>query len=166
MRSVPLQRGYVTLVDDEDFEAVAAIRWCIVVSSYGSVHAKVGNAKCRNGVRRLHHFIFERSTGITVPTGMQIDHANGDTMDNRRANLRLCTASQNCANRYKTRERRGVYQAPNGKWRASVNSKGKRYHLGYFDDVEQAARARDRKATELFGEFAVLNFPESHNATS
>ncbi|MDI9433494.1 MAG: hypothetical protein QM570_17405 [Planctomycetota bacterium] len=84
-------------------------------------------------------------------------------LDNRRCNLRICTQLQNSQNSRRRRPGksrfRGVF--PRGdKWQAAVQHNGKPMYLGLFDEEVEAARARDRKAFELAGEFAVLNFPD------
>jgi hypothetical protein len=99
---------------------------------------------------------------------MVVDHINANSLDNRRRNMRNCTPRQNNHNRQFTGNASGfagVY--PQGKrWRASIQHKGRMIHCGLFDDKIEAARARDRKAIELFGPFACLNFPEEHQAAS
>jgi len=102
---------------------------------------------------------------MRAPKGVMCDHRNHNGLDNRKSNLRLCTSAQNqynkkpkkdCASKYKGVVRRKDCK----KWRAKIGFKGKRIHLGYFDDEMDAAMAYDDKAIELFGEFAYLNFPE------
>ncbi len=97
-------------------------------------------------------------------TGLCVDHINGDPLDNRRSNLRVCTHAQNLQNKRKAKHGRALFKglawrADIQKWQVSVARGGKRYHLGFFLDQGAAARAYDKKALELFGEFAKLNFP-------
>jgi hypothetical protein len=99
-----------------------------------------------------------------------IDHINGDGLDNRRANLRQATTSQNMANRRKQQTFNGkpvssqylgvTWDKTNKAWRAQVKCDGKRYRLGLFKREVDAALAYDRQKRELFGEFARLNFPD------
>lgn len=104
---------------------------------------------------------------MSAPLGVSVDHINGDTLDNRKSNLRLATSSENGANvpkREGTSSRfKGVCWDKNGhRWKAHIGYQGKRVHLGYFVDEEEAARAYDRVARTLFGEFARTNFGENH----
>lgn len=98
-------------------------------------------------------------------SGFRVDHRDGNGLNNRRSNLRWATAAQNQWNKRRQRTSRSPYKgvwSPNKdhpKWRAAVECNGVRHFLGSFDTAEGAARAYDRKATELFGEFALLNFP-------
>jgi len=100
---------------------------------------------------------------LLVDGSQEIDHINGNSLDNRKANLRVCTHRQNtqnsgkregCNSRFK-----GAYWNKNrGKWHARIGHRGKQIHLGYFES--EAAKAYDEKAKELFGVFAHPNFPQ------
>jgi hypothetical protein len=96
---------------------------------------------------------------------MVIDHANGDTLDNRKVNLRICTRADNKRNRgipsNNTLGYKGVALTKSKKrYMARIGSgRGKHMYLGTYDTIEEAARAYDAKAKELFGEYAYLNFP-------
>lgn len=100
------------------------------------------------------------------PEGMMVDHINGDQLDNRRANLRICLKSQNQKNRTKTTgcssRYKGVsWNEQTQNWKSSICSDGQRYHLGSFDAEVEAALAYDNAARRLHGEFAALNFPNN-----
>jgi len=96
------------------------------------------------------------------PPGMVVDHINRNGLDNRESNLRNCTRLQNLQNRYWAAgqsQYRGV--SPVGdKWQAVIGYNNETIHLGLFEDEVEAAKARDRKAYELAGPFAYLNFPD------
>lgn len=102
------------------------------------------------------------------PRGMEVDHINGDTLDNRRSNLRVCTRQQNHRNRRRScgmSSLKGVtYQASrNGArpWMSRIRlSRSVRLYLGNFDTALEAALAYDEAAVKHFGEFAAPNFPE------
>lgn len=103
--------------------------------------------------------------------GQICDHINRDKLDNRRENLRVCTLSQNAANSTKLRKQnksgfRGVsWNTRANKWHVRVQRGNKDFIVGHFLCKEEAARAYDAKALELFGEFAVLNFPLASSET-
>ncbi len=113
---------------------------------------------------KLHKVIAERM-GISG----EVDHANGDILDNRRSNLRAATRSENNSNRQKfsngtpASKYKGV-QFTHGKWAASIQKDKERKWLGYFKHEDSAAKAYDIAVKELHGEFAVLNFPDDNAA--
>lgn len=103
-----------------------------------------------------------RLHGIKIPNGMEPDHINRNRLDNRFENLRLCTRSQNLANRVVRPNKtgfRGVVRRRSGKYRGSLDHMGRKYLTPTVDTAEEAARARDEIARQLYGEFAILNFP-------
>jgi len=156
--TVPLTRKKVALVDAIDYERVSRHKWCAYRTG------NVWYAQCRTHSRtiRMHQFI------MNPPKGMVVDHANGNGLDNRRDNLRLCTQLENAWNHGRRKPEGagsqyiGVYpcQRPPGKWCIRVQRDGQVTNLSPFDTPEEAARVRDRKALELHGEYAWLNFPE------
>lgn len=162
---VPLSRGKVAVIDAADAERVLEHKWCCMVTRQGIAYAQTTfRKKHREEQKRstilLHRFIME------PPSGMQVDHTNGDTLDCRRQNMRVATASQNCQNRGPRKKGsaapyKGVYLLK-GRWAARITAKGVKTFLGYFDGPENAALAYDRAAIEMHGDFARLNFPEAH----
>jgi hypothetical protein len=107
---------------------------------------------------------------LNAPPNMEVDHVNGNPLDNRKENLRVCTHEENGRNRKPNkgkifkgvREIKSVGQkkARHKRFLAAIYFKGKSIPIGYYATEEEAALAYDRKAKELFGEFANLNFPE------
>ncbi len=101
------------------------------------------------------------------PGDLQVDHINRNLLDNRIANLRLATASNNKANTAKPKinnkglptknSYKGAYQNPNGTWHASIKSRGRVHNLGDFKTEKEAAIAYNKKAVELHGQFALIN---------
>ncbi|MFI5473137.1 HNH endonuclease [Streptomyces cacaoi] len=161
MREIHLTSGGIALVDDEDFDRVVETgSWYAHKSlntSYATQNYRPDGGKYTT--RRMHSFI----TGLPY-----VDHVNGNGLDNRRANLRAATASQNQANQRMRRDNRsgfrGVQHAPGDRWRALLIAKGQRISLGYYDAREDAARAYDAAAIDHFGEFARTNFPRENYA--
>lgn len=87
-----------------------------------------------------------RILGLGDGDPRQADHVNGDTLDNRRANLRIVTNAQNAQNMAAHSDARSAYRgvdwfAPHGKWRARAHIGGRSHHIGYFDDEAEAGDA-------------------------
>jgi hypothetical protein len=98
---------------------------------------------------------------INAPLGKEVDHINGDSLDNRRDNLRLCTRQQNCCNRKHQIKAKSKYKGVHprkDKWAAVIRFKKRLRHIGVFETEVAAAMAYDDKARELFGDFAFTNF--------
>lgn len=99
------------------------------------------------------------------PKGKYIDHINGDKLDNRKENLRICTNSQNLMNRGKSFNNKSGYKGVSKRsdygYRAEIRLEGKKYYAGSAKTPEEAARMYDKKCIELHGEFAVTNFKKS-----
>lgn len=164
MKTIPLTQGQVALVDDEDYEALSKFKW------YANIQRK-GRGEQRYAVRNAHkpegrgQVYMHRQI---LPGVTQIDHRYGNGLNNQRENLRPSTPSQNIANQKKTyRNRTSKYKGVHlhtqlKKWSVQVNHK----HVGLFVDEEDAARAYDRAALKVYGEFARLNFPELRADTS
>jgi hypothetical protein len=123
-----------------------------------------------NGVRHflyLHRAVWEEFNG-PISEGMQIDHINGDGLDNRLENLRICRNGQNHFNMRKyqyqeitTSQYKGVcLHKTSGLWHARINVSGKCISLKYFKSEIEAARAYNKAAIQYYGEFASLNIIE------
>lgn len=157
--SIPLTQGQTTVVDDADAR-FASLKWYAkpIKRRTGGFYA----ARIEQGTTvYLHRVILSATAGVLV------DHINGDGLDNRRANLRLATLSQNLMNRVSTSATgfRGVepsYRKAHP-WAACLYKGKRRTRLGSFSTAEEAARAYDRAALAQYGEFAKLNFPAPAN---
>lgn len=162
MIEIELTQGFTALVDDEDAHLVLPFRWFALRSGNGTRYAarSVTRADGSQAVLLMHRVILD------APAGLEVDHINGDTLDNRRrTNLRLCTHQQNCWNKKLYRNNhgpgyRGVsWSASSGKWKVQIGHAGRQIFGGYFDDPVEAAKTYDRIIRELRGEWAVTNFP-------
>lgn len=154
--SVLLPCGETFLLDEQDVHLVRSKYVRIHrVRSDGS-YVTVGTTKSER--QFLHRLI------LAPDPGFEVDHRNRNGLDCRRVNLRLCTHSQNCANRRKTKDStgqfRGIFQQKSGKWAARITVSGKTIYLGTFETDIDAAEEYDRAAVKHFGEFAALNFPD------
>ena len=155
MREIPLSRGLVALVDDEDFERLSKFKW------YASPAYAVRNGKDADGKAmqiRMHREI------LNAKPDQEVDHVNRNGFDNRRENLRLCSHAENVRNRssYKNNSSgfKGVsFHKGTGKWQARIRIDERLQHLGVHATAEEAARAYDAAAIEIHGKFASLNFP-------
>lgn len=159
VREIPLTRGKVALVDDEDYERVAKFRWGVLYAKGNQCYAR--RATKRDGVFRnvlMHRFILD------APDGMTVDHINGDGIDNRRCNIRLATQQQNAwnsaVNADSTSGYKGVYPRSVRSFLAAIVHDGNRFDLGGFRTPEDAARVHDAAAVILRGDFAWTNFPD------
>lgn len=158
MKLIPLTQGHVALVDDQDYEDLMRYKWFADIRGCGIYikrHRPIIDGK--NGNIYMHRQIM----GVS-DSKMIVDHINGNQLDNRRENLRLCTHSQNSMNCKATKGRRipfkGVFVRPSGRFGARIMFERRQITIGTFDTQEEAACAYDQKAKELFGEFANPNF--------
>ncbi len=136
--------------DEEDKVYLGLARWQL----YGKYYS---------ASRRINgEMLFHRVILAPIPDGLEVDHINGDTKNNRKSNLRLCTRSQNIGARRITPQSlsgyRGVDKLPHGKYKARIVVKGRNINLGHYSDPEEVARAYDKGALKYFGEFARTNF--------
>jgi len=158
MRMIPLTQGQYAIVDDANYEALNKHKWCAAKmhGKYYAIRGVRNDSKTRTVY--LHREILQPAVG------QEIDHINGNPLDNRDNNLRLCTSAQNHMNqrpRGGSSQFKGVtWHKRNKKWQAEIQHNGKSYWLSAFADETDAARAYDKAAREHFGEFARLNFPE------
>ncbi len=156
-RRIYLGEGEWTILDPQDYYLFGDLKWTISGNSkrfYATRFLKIAPGKTKT--LRLHREI------MNAPKGLLVDHINSDTLDNRRANLRLATHSQNsCNRRIKSKGSsrfRGVQFRKNRGWVAVTYKNKKMIWLGTFDSEIDAARAYDRAAIKYHKEFARLNF--------
>ena len=155
---IPLTRGYVALIDDEDVERVSAHRWWAVPGGRPAGKMYAYTQISRKTVY-LHRFVL-----APMPFRALVDHRNGDSLDCRKSNLRIATGTLNNANAKVAvgiSGYRGVHRSSrkDSAWRAVIEVGGRVTRITGFRNPEDAARAYDELARVHFGEFATLNFP-------
>lgn len=157
MRTIRLlHQSMDALVDDDDFEFLLHWEWRYL-NGYVS-------AWCRDTSSTLYiHRVILIRAGFDL-TNLEGEHRDRDRLNNQKYNLRVATSSQNKINMaLHTRNVsgfKGVYfNRQHMKWQAQISFQSKRRYLGLFESAEEAAKAYDRAAKRLFGEFAFLNFP-------
>lgn len=158
MKQIPLSQGGFALVDDEDYSELSKYRWR---DHYGYasrwVRLRSGRGAGCTTLKLMHRDI------LNPPDGVEVDHINGDRCDNRRANLRLCTKTENQRNSKKhkdgtTSKYKGVSKRKGSRlYKAEIRINGKQIYLGNFTDERDAARAYNEMALKHFGAFARLN---------
>ena len=159
-RRIPLTQGKYAIVDPDDFYWLSKHKWTAarVYTKFYAVRYEGSKTSGKRKSYRMHREVAH------TPEGLECDHINGNSLDNRKANLRSATRQQNCWNSRKRRPKslskyKGVSRNKRGrKWKAMLTVNGKTTYLGSFDDQKQAAKAYDRAAKKYRGEFANLNF--------
>lgn len=162
MKKIQLTKGYEALVDDEDFEYLSQFKWYPTVNGCGklyvSSHSKTNRAKVY-----MHRMI------LKPPDGLFVDHVDGNTFNNQRSNLRICSRRENGRNRGKQKDNTSGYKGVSWDtwgWKAYINTGGRNKNLGRFKDKDDAARAYNKAALEYHGEYAYQNIlPHSPGLT-
>lgn len=160
MRQIELSQGQVALVDNEDYARVSQRNWYATKTMYGYYAAGwTPMVKGKRSGLLMHRVI------MGAKKGQEVDHRDGNGLNNQRYNLRFCTGSQNLQNQRisthpsKLSKYKGVTWHKGGrKWQVAIRGENKKnYYLGSYADEIKAARVYDEKAKELFGEFARIN---------
>jgi len=160
---IPLTQGEFARIDFQDWPLISQHKW------QASLEYKMWYAKRSVAVPKKRTIRMPREIlGLEHGDGIWVDHINGDGLDNRRGNLRICTPSENSANQKMRSDSHNNWKGVKfdarpqrqKRWVARITQNGKEIFIGYFDTELEAAKAYDKKARELFGEFACPNFPE------
>lgn len=155
---IPLSQGKFALIEDADVPFVSKFNW-VVVKVRPNRFGGVFYAKCSETDKYMHVML------TNPPEGLEVDHMNGDGLDNRRSLLRIVTRSQNQANSF-SKPSQSIYKGISkvkgyqDKWVAHISANNVSYHLGYHTGEILAAEAFDAAARLHFGLNARLNFPK------
>lgn len=163
--TIPLTQGQVAIIDEVDAD-LAKLKWFAEKreQTYYATRNRSKANGAKPGILRLHHAVMGKP-----PPDMEVDHINGDGLDNRRCNLRFVTCRQNQGNRRKHQTKtytrfKGVFRYPYKRkpWGAQIRFDGKTRWLGSFATEEEAARAYDAAAVAAYGrEYARINFSQA-----
>ena len=163
MRRIQLTQGRFALVDNEDYDEIASYKWC--------AHQRQNSKNCY-AVRTVrlsfgrYKTVYMHRAILSPGPRLEVDHANGNGLDNRRSNIRACTHSENIRNRAKrakaSSQFKGVsWNVAARRWAANIHSgPDRQIFLGYFADEVEAAKSYDAAARHHFGRFARLNFDD------
>ena len=160
MKEIQLTKGKVALVDDEDFEYLNKFKWCLRGTGLGKFYAIRGFRKSKKnnitGSISMHRELMKPEKGYVI------DHLDGNTLNNQKSNLRICTQSQNCSNQkisiLNTSGYKGVvYNKKNKRYYARITVNRIIFSLGGYIYIKDAARAYNAAALKYHGEFANLN---------
>lgn len=156
VKEIPLTKGRVALVDDEDYEHLMQWKWHLYNKGYANrtieAPREAGGKRKKTGCQ-MHRYI------MNAPKGSMIDHINGDKLDNRKENLRFCTDQQNKMNCPPRKKYKGASRVKSchNRWEVQIRVNGKKLYIGMYDSEEKAALAYNEAAKKYFGEFAWLN---------
>lgn len=159
---MPLSQGQYAIVDADDYSHLSRHKWYAVKGGSYTFYAVRGIV---DGDGKRLRFMMHREV-LKVPDNMLVDHVNRNGLDNRKANLRPATHTQNMRNRRKHARKRGskykgvYWNKGMKKWHVRIGVNGTRLRIGKFSDEIEAARAYDRAARKYHKEFAALNFPD------
>jgi len=156
MKLIPLNKNKYAIIDDEDYETLSRYSWSVICTKKGKEYAV---RWIPGSIKFMHREI------LNAPTNRIVDHKDGNGLNNQKGNIRICTYSQNNASARKRTGCASIYKGvewsrSKRKWRSRIGvSKGRKVHIGYFSNERDAAIAYDKKAKEVYGEFAYINFP-------
>lgn len=149
-------KGKYAVVDDDDYNLVSPYRWYYLKGGYARAEIFDGSKQRKRIL--MHRLILNASDGDVV------DHINGNGLDNRKSNIRICTFTQNGQNRRPNINSSSTYKGvsfhrKHNKWTARIRVNGRLINIGLFESEIDAARAYDIMAIKHFGEYANINFP-------
>jgi hypothetical protein len=159
-KTIPLSQGKFALVDDEDYEFLNQWKWCAHKNKNNVFYVERNELIPKRKIIKMHRVI------MNAPIGMEVDHIDRDGLNNQKANLRLCTQTENQRNKSLYRNNSSGYRGvkANGRnWQSEIRVNGQGIYIGTYKTKVEAAQAYDLAAKKYHKDFANLNFPEAIN---
>jgi hypothetical protein len=160
MKKIPLTQGMFAMVDDEDFEFLNQWKWSVHKGKNNSFYAK-RNSNSTDGLLKRKNILMHREIMKITDPNIIIDHEDHNGLNCQKSNMRSCNHSENNKNRssHGASKFLGVsWQASIKRWRAEIKNNNVKEYIGVYINEVDAAKAYDKKAIKLHGEFANLNF--------
>lgn len=154
MRALALPNNHLTLLDDVDFDSLSKFKWHAYCDHSGKWYVRSN----RRSGKRTHVILMHRAI-LDAPKGMEVDHIDGNGLNNQRDNLRLATSSQNKFNRRLDQRNKSGHKGVvrrGQKWAVYIGLNNKQIYLGRFAKIEDAIRVRLEATAHLHGEFGRL----------
>ena len=155
---LPITKGYLAIVDLDDIPLLINYTWWVTDKGAKKRYSRYVRARHIPGNKQKYILMHRLITG--AKEGELVDHINGDTLDNRRSNLRICNAVENARNRSNTKNSKSGYKGVNSsrkRWKVEIGYMGKLKYYGTFKEREDAATVYNFAVKDLFGEFASYN---------
>ena len=159
MKEIELTQDQVAIVDDDDYEYLSQWKW--YAHKRTRKNGDKFDARTRSGNKKI---LMHRLIMKVLQAEIEVDHINGNPLDNRKDNIRCCTRQENSRNSNSGRKNKFGYKGvtvQNKNIYAQIFDGKKHIFMSGFRTIEEAALSYDKKAIELFGDFAKLNFSEA-----
>lgn len=150
-KKIPLTRGFFAIVDESDYEELSRKKWTYISAGYAGNYFRNNGKVC---CIRMHRLL------LNAKSFQEVDHINGNGLDNRKENLRICTRAENVRNRGSSKGKlyKGVFKSTaQNSWFSQIMVDGKMIYLGSFDDPKKAAEVYNEAAKKHHGKFAKFN---------